>query len=130
NIVIIRSNQVAQEFSRTFSDLEDGMMEAYIDHLAQLWPNEAVDWIKEISFMLYNESSRFRDILNARWDSSSDTERKRLEKHFPSRTMKRARTAEFDDPITPKQRSFLISLGGSPEGLTKQEASRKIGAIL
>jgi phosphatidylserine/phosphatidylglycerophosphate/cardiolipin synthase-like enzyme len=118
NIVIINSNEIAQEYHEEFNRIKDKTLHLYLNIIASSNPFSIEPWLKELAKKLYQENNYFKQLVYERWEKFQKYEKIRLQQFFRWRVP------------TPKQNNFLINHGKDVEGMSFDHASQLIDKII
>src|SRR5579872_2440307 len=82
NIVIINSNEIAQEYHEEFNRIKDKTLHLYLNIIASSNPLSIEPWLKELAKKLYQENNQFKQIIYEHWDRFNQHEKNRLQQFF------------------------------------------------
>jgi hypothetical protein len=146
NIVIFNSSEIAAKYGEEFLGILSEIAAVYVEIIATGDPNQISNWIKEISYTLYEKDARFKKFFERKFNAYGQEEQRRLTQFFnpsmiqpvpvvPYRPVavepQFSSEEEFwEEPATLKQKAFLKSRGIFDETLSKEAASELIRDLI
>jgi phosphatidylserine/phosphatidylglycerophosphate/cardiolipin synthase-like enzyme len=127
NIITLYNQNIVQKFRKNFIDVEKNIFEDYVEIVesSEMLP----DWFIDLVPNLYQEHVQFQqEVANVLRNSNIDARVKQNIKEFFNINDPVQQKAA--DQITPKQAGLLRRKGVSPAGMSKKQASARIGNLI
>ena len=146
NIVVFNSDQVAAKYGEEFLGILSEIAAVYVEIIATGDPNQISNWIKEISYTLYEKDARFKKFFERKFNAHGQEEQRRLTQFFNPSMIQPVPVVPYrpvaiepqfsleeefwEEPATYKQKAFLKSRGIFDETISKEEASELISQLI
>jgi phosphatidylserine/phosphatidylglycerophosphate/cardiolipin synthase-like enzyme len=123
NVLVLKSPEITRKYRENFFGIRKHILEYYVFMIAG---GDQTPWFKPLINVLSKQNLEFQTVAQSVLQEIRErVERERVENFFGFAAPKRARF----EPPTQNQINFLEARGIASEGMTKQDASNRIGEI-
>ncbi len=125
NIITINSAQISNKYSKAFAEMEDTILSAYIQFIADS-DELTYDWLEPLVRKLYQYNSKFKELVRNSVEAFNAKQIKRLSRYFPDIAMYQTKSK----PASYSQLSILREKGVNVnQPLSYDEAYQMIGEL-